>query len=177
MKIDPLPDLMTAACDGDSEAIEQMLLHYQPLITRFAHQYCATPQDIEDAVQETLWIASQKIGTVRVAAAFASWLFKIVEHQCYRLLHHKKREESLDALPEADYANESPEYCAALRSDVVTALAKLPSSYRQVVILRDIQGLTAPEVASRLELTVETVKSRLHRARNLLRESLQEWAV
>jgi RNA polymerase sigma factor (sigma-70 family) len=167
--------LISAAHAGDIEALEQLLLQYHPTVTRFARKFCATPEDVEDAVQETLWIASQKIGTLRVATAFVSWLFRVVQHQCYRLLHHKAHEEGLHELVNIDYADESPEYCVLLQHDIVAALAKLPTNYRQVLIMRDIQELTAPEVAVQLGLTIETVKSRLHRARGALRESLSTW--
>jgi RNA polymerase sigma factor (sigma-70 family) len=175
MKQDHLADIIGAASAGDIEALEQVLRQYQPTITRFARKYCATPEDVEDAVQETLWIASQKIGTLRVASAFVSWLFRVVQHQCYRLLRHKKQEDDLNNIVDLDFADESPEYCVLLTQDIVRALAQLSPSYRQVLIMRDIQELTAPEVAVQLDLTIETVKSRLHRARSALREALQPW--
>src|SRR4051794_20614683 len=90
------PALITAACEGDPDAIEQLLLYYHPTITRFARKYCATPEDVEDAVQETLWITSQKIGTLRVTSAFVSWVFRVVQRECYRLLHYKQREQNGD---------------------------------------------------------------------------------
>lgn len=169
------PELINAACSGNTEAIEQMLLQYQPTITKFARKYCATPEDIEDAVQETLWIASQKIGTLRVASAFISWLFRIVRNECHRLLHYKRNEEARDNLEVGDFADYNPEHDVLLKRDVIRALMGLSPIYREVVILRDMQGLTTPEVAFELGLTIETVKSRLHRARNALREALQQW--
>lgn len=56
------------------------------------------------------------------------------------------------------------------------AIAHLPMEYRQVLIMRDLEGFSGPEVAAQLGLTLETVKSRLHRARKLLRETLAFWA-
>jgi RNA polymerase sigma factor (sigma-70 family) len=169
------PALIAAACQGDPQAIEQLLLHYHPTITRFARKYCATPEDVEDAVQETLWIASQKIGTLRVSAAFVSWVFRVVQHQCYRLLHHKKRELQANDLLSLNDAESDPECQVMLKQDVVNALARLPAAYRQIIIMRDVEELTGPQVALELGITVETVKSRLHRARHLLRESLRHW--
>jgi RNA polymerase sigma factor (sigma-70 family) len=168
--------LITAACQGDPEAIEQLLIQYHPTITRFARKFCATPEDVEDAVQETLWIATQKIGTLRVSAAFVSWVFRVVQHECYRLLHHKQREQNLDCLLALDQANSDPERHMMLKQDVVNAIAQLPIDYRQVLIMRDVEELTAPEVAIQLGMTIETVKSRLHRARKILREALRHWS-
>jgi RNA polymerase sigma factor (sigma-70 family) len=167
--------VITAARDGDMQAIEQVLRESHPTITRFANLYCATPQDVEDAVQETLFIASQKIGTLKVASAFVSWLFRVVKHQCYRLLHHKRREDDLEVCHNLSDAETNPEYQALLSHDIVCALAMLPKLYRQTVIMRDVEGLSALEVAASLGVTVETVKSRLHRGRQILRHSLQHW--
>jgi RNA polymerase sigma factor (sigma-70 family) len=173
------PQLVEAACLGDPEAIEQLLLQYHPTITRFARKFCATPEDVEDAVQETLWIAYQKIGALRTSAAFAAWVFRIVKHQCYRLLRIKKREYNLadmsDGYSLGDDADDNAELYAALKQDVIQALACLPTQQRQVLIMRDIQNMTGPEVAAALGLSIETVKSRLHRARNILRQHLEHW--
>ncbi|QBD77262.1 hypothetical protein EPA93_15180 [Ktedonosporobacter rubrisoli] len=58
----PDAQLIPDAVDGDPAAIEQLLGKYHPSVTRFARKFCATPEDVEDAVQETLWIAAQRIG-------------------------------------------------------------------------------------------------------------------
>ncbi|MEO8611338.1 MAG: RNA polymerase sigma factor [Chloroflexota bacterium] len=178
MQTDTNTQLVQAACLGDAEAIEQLLLQYQPTITRFARKFCATPEDVEDAVQETLWIAYQKIGALRTSAAFTSWVFRIVKHQCHRLLRAKKREYNFEDEPQ-DYdlgaADENVELYSALKQDVIQAFACLPVQQRQVLIMRDIQNMTGPEVAAALGLSIETVKSRLHRARNFLRQQLEQW--
>lgn len=168
--------LINAAISGDTEAVEQLLLQYHPSVIRTAREFCATPEDVEDAVQETLWIASQRIGTLRVAAAFGSWLFKVVRHQCFRLLRLARRTGFTSELAEMIPADENTEYQIALRHDLAEALATLPSSLRQVFFLRELEELPASEVASRLDITVMTVKSRLHRARAILRLRLQEWS-
>lgn len=167
--------LIEAACGGDTEAIEQMLIQYQPTVTNFARKYCATPEDVEDAVQETLWIASRKIGSLRVASAFFSWLFRVVRHQCYRLLRVQRRETDIDDATEQESLSDNPERYLALQQDVVIAIAHLPFQQRQVLIMRDIEGQSTAEVAEALAISIETVKSRLHRARAELRHRLQHW--
>lgn len=156
-----------------------MLLQYQPSITQFARKYCATPEDVEDAVQETLWTISRRIGTLRAASAFVSWAFQITRNHCYHLLNKTRRQEDVSheitSTYSLDEVYENPEHYTLLQHDLVTAIAHLPAAYRQILILRDIEGYTAPEVADMLGLTLETVKSRLHRARNSLREMLKHW--
>ena len=178
------PNLIDRACSGDAAAIEAMLLLYQPMVTRFAHKYCATPEDVEDAVQETLWIAAQKIGSLRVAAAFVSWLFRVVKNQCIRLLEGPSGNVELDNWVRDDRAGlnadvlqeESIEDDVLLHRDVLNALGSLPQAYREILIMRDLQEMSTPEVAAALGLSTETIKSRLHRARNIMRQQLAAWA-
>lgn len=122
-------------------------------------------------MQEALWRLYRHIGALRTAAALATWLFRIIERECYRLFRGRTRAEALDDLPEADM----PEAQAApidLRLDLAHAVESLSPPYRNVLILRDVHEMTAPEVALRLGLSVEAVKSRLHRARGLVRTKL-----
>lgn len=167
-------ELVEAARLGDTGAMETLLIQYQPAVTRFARKYCATPQDVEDAVQETLWVASRKIGALRVSSQFIAWLFRIVRNQCYQLLKGGHDDYALDLEDRLASSEDDPAQSAQLKQDVVQALAMLPITYREVIILRDIQELTAPETAERLGCTVEAVKARLHRARTMLRTSLEQ---
>jgi RNA polymerase sigma factor (sigma-70 family) len=166
--------LISAASAGNLEAVEQLLLQSSVSITNFARKFCATPQDVEDAVQETLWVVYQKIGTLRAAAAFTSWIFKVVRNECYRLLKLHRDDQEIDCY-RLELVDDNPELYRLLKHDIVKAVAELPEHYRQVLLMRDIQGLTAPEVADALDISIETVKSRLHRARNTLREQLHHW--
>ncbi|GHO61676.1 RNA polymerase sigma24 factor [Ktedonobacter sp. SOSP1-52] len=175
MNSSPDAQLITDAIGGDPVAIEQLLDRYHPSVTRFARKFCATPEDVEDAVQETLWIAAQRIGTLRVASAFTSWLFEVVRHQCLRLLRLTQPTNSMDARLEILPSVENPERQIMLRHDLARAIAVLPPSQMHVFLLRDLEGRSAGEVAATLGLTVMSVKSRLHRARVTLRQTLQQW--
>ncbi|MEO8394859.1 MAG: sigma-70 family RNA polymerase sigma factor, partial [Chloroflexota bacterium] len=164
MRFNPDSQLIEAACAGEPEAIDQLLLQVQPAMLRFARQYCATPQDVEDAVQQGLWIIYQKIERLHTATAFVSWIFTIVRNECHRLLKRARHVD--DQAQWSDFAAESGEIDADLRHDLAVAIARLPVSYRQVLIMRDIEGRTAPETAAALGITLDTVKGRLSRARN-----------
>ena len=164
-----------AAVNGDAAAIEGLITTCQPDLLKFARRVCATPEDAEDAVQETLWTISQKIGTLRMLTAFVGWAARIVRHECYRLLKYARGETLLD--PEIDFPDEDdPDLRSALHHDVTTALTELPFIYRQVILMRDVEERTAPEVAAILGISTEAVKSRLHRARTILRAQLKQWA-
>lgn len=165
------PDhLIEAACAGNEAAISQLLTVCQPDLKRFARRTCTNSEDAEDAVQIALWQLHRKIGALRTVAAFASWLFRIVERECYRFFTGRK---ATVPLHEADLeAAQAPLILTDLRADITTAIRTLPESYRAVLILRDVDGLTAPEVSAELGITIDAVKSRLHRARSMVREKL-----
>ncbi|MBC3872647.1 RNA polymerase sigma factor [Undibacterium flavidum] len=165
------PQLIEAACQGDKAAISDLLTVCQPDLKRFARRTCSTTEDAEDAVQIALWQLYRKIGALRTVATFTTWLFRIVERECYRLYRGKKATEALDELLEQDIPCE-PSIPIDLRLDLTRALERLTPPYREVLILRDVHELTAPEVAAQLGLSLEAVKSRLHRARTQVREQL-----
>lgn len=163
--------LIEAARQGDSAAISELLSVCQPDLKRFARRTCSTTEDAEDAVQIALWQLYRRIGALRTVATFATWLFRIVERECYRLFSSRKDAEPLEDLAVQD------EPCALtvptdLRRDLIRALELLTPPYREVLILRDVHELTAPEVAAQLGLSLEAVKSRLHRARSMVRAHL-----
>jgi len=165
------PALIDAACSGDKLAVERLLAACQPDLRRFARRTCSTSEDAEDAVQAALWQLHRKIGALRMVEAFATWLFRIVERECYRLFRQRApdRVETAGAdLPEVP----APALPLDLRIDLVAAIAALPPPYRTVLILRDVDELTAPETASQLGISTQAVKSRLHRARAMVKETL-----
>ncbi|WGR73794.1 MULTISPECIES: sigma-70 family RNA polymerase sigma factor [unclassified Bradyrhizobium] len=164
------PQLVEAACRGDTAAVERLLVICQPDLRRFARRACSTGEDAEDAVQIALWQLYRKIGALRTAATFASWLFKIVERECYRLFRARTKIQTIDESLD-NVAIQDP-FPVELRNDLVAAIAQLPEPYRKILILRDIDELTAPEAAEQLGISVEAAKSRLHRARMMVRESL-----
>ena len=108
-----------------------------------------------------------------LVGAPSTWMFQVVKHECYRLLRRFRRETALDQAAVEQHTGDALADQAALSHDVAGAIAALEPHYRQVLIMRDVQQMTAPEVAATLGLTVAAVKSRLHRARMLVRATLQ----
>jgi RNA polymerase sigma-70 factor (ECF subfamily) len=165
--------LLAAAQRGDGAALEALLALHRKTVFRYGLRYCGSTEDAEDAVQETLFAAARAIGNFRRAAAVTTWLFTIVRNKCHRLLFHKHADTDLaDVLPHLPDPGRSLEDTVATRQIqqiLADALAELEPSHREVILLRDVEGLTAPEAAERLGLTVQALKSRLHRARGQLR--------
>jgi RNA polymerase sigma factor (sigma-70 family) len=164
--------LVNAACAGDKDAIDALLILHHTDVRRFARTLCATPEDAEDALQETLWIVSRKIGTLKAASAFISWIFTIVKRECYRLLRIRQKEVPIEHIPEPLDEGFQDGDRSHIAQEIAVAIQKLPPIYRQVLVMRDLEEMTAVEVADVLGTTVEAVKSRLHRARNTLRATL-----
>ncbi|MEV5645562.1 RNA polymerase sigma factor [Streptomyces flaveolus] len=164
--------LIKAAQDGDVTSLTTVVMESQPHVRKFALSLCASPQDAEDAAQEALIILYRKIGTLRATGALASWMFRIVRNECLRQVRL--------LVPRSDEAPEGPPEPSAedavLRrlelERVAAAVGALPRDQRQVLIMRDVQGLPGRAVAHALGLSNAAMKSRLHRARAALRHSL-----
>ena len=169
----PSSSAMTqAAISGDPDAILALLKISQPDIRRYARRTCRSTSDVEDAVQETLWILYRRIGRLQNVGAFSAWLFQVVHRTCLRLARqHFGLPDDISSLDNDLQLSERPD--SELRIDMAGAIQSLPAHYRQVLILRDVDEMTIGEIAQSLELTRETVKARLHRARVLVREYLR----
>jgi len=168
MKIDP--QLTHDARMGNPQALDLLLARVQPELKRFARRTCATREDADDAVQEALWKLHDKLSTIEKRSALAAWMFRIIERECYRLFARPRRTQELT--PEQQEQLPARPSQVLLRSDLVAALASLAPHYREILILRDIEELSAVETAAHLNISVTAVKSRLHRARSLMRERL-----
>lgn len=159
--------LILEAQTGDPAAISRLLAVCQADARRYAYKHCHV-SDIDDAVQESLLIVSRKVKGLKAAAAFSSWLFTVIKRECRKLERMMFRHEPLDEeLAEQQFACRSDD---ALRLDLARALESLPAHYLEVVLLRDFEELTIAEIAERLGEQPGAVKSRLHRARELVRE-------
>lgn len=161
--------LIFAAQTGDPAAIGRLLAVCQADARRYAYRHCHV-SDIDDAVQESLMIVARKVKGLKAAAAFSSWLFTVIKRECRKLQRTMLRTDPLpDDQAEQLLARRSDE---ALRVDLAAALESLPAHYLEVVLLRDFEELTIAEIAERLGENAGAIKSRLHRARELVREYL-----
>ncbi len=163
-------DDIEAACRGDAQALGRLLAGERARVVRYAERHCAV-HDVEDAVQETLLIASRHLRRLRALAAFNGWLFRIVKRECDRMKRAVRRY-LFDYAPERPLERLVVLPADELRHDLLAALESLPAHYREVVLLRDYEELTIDEIAERLASSRPAVKARLHRARQLVREYL-----
>jgi RNA polymerase sigma factor (sigma-70 family) len=161
--------LLEAARLGDPSSLDSLLRICQPDVRRYAFRHCLA-SDVDDAVQETLLIVAHRIRSLRTVAAFSGWLFQIVRRECRRLERRLFRFDPYDEEKMEAWLATRPD--EGIRLDLVSALESLPEHYREVILLRDFYEMTILEIAALLRLTVPATKSRLHRARELVREYL-----
>lgn len=164
--------LVTAAQNGDREAIAAVVYGAHPHVRRFAQHLCASDTDAEDATQEALIILYRKIGTLRATTALASWMFRIVRNECLRrarrVLDHAPRTETGDVVLSAE-----DEVLRRLDADqLAEAITALPEVQRRVLIMRDVLGYPGRATADALGLSTAAMKSQLHRARAAVRQGL-----
>ncbi len=169
-------EILAAARNGDRRALAELLRMHRHGVYRYGLQVCRTTEDAEDAVQETLWAATRAIRKFRgPASSIVSWMFTIVRRVCLRLIEGQHRgpttlEGTEDALP-VDAPGPDDLLADRQRAELLAAaLGALDPLHREVVLLRDIEELSAPEAAARLGVSVGALKSRLHRARGRLRD-------
>ncbi len=162
--------LLIDARRGDLPALERVLTRSRQDLRRYAEYHCAV-NDVEDAVQESLLLVSRKLSTLRELDAYASWLFRIVKRECTRM---KRAARHLLMQPSDLEELDGPHYPAptGLIRDVANALAALPLHYRDIILMRDLEGRSIAEIATGLGLHPEAAKARLHRARSLARQYL-----
>ena len=164
-------DLLLAAQSGDRHALTQLLVALQPDIRRYARRLCYRASVIEDVVQEALIVVYRRVGTIRSPAALAGWLLTVIARLC--MLPGLMLMRGVEELASRQEARELAKVPSdELRIDLVNAIESLPPSHREVLLLRDLEDLTIGEIAGRLGVTREATKSRLRRARALVREYL-----
>lgn len=174
--------LLERVRNGDPRAVEALLACYAGQIDRFAADLCGANEDAHDVRQQTLLAAFRGLSMFRGESSVATWLFHIARSFCIKMRRRRTGEpldwEFLDAtaLNQPGDEAETPsslvqhkELIEALR----TVLSHLPSSYLQVLQLKDVEGLSVAETARLLGESVAATKSRLVRARGELRRALR----
>ena len=172
--------MLTAAAQGDDEALSLLVRAYHDRVYRFGVRVCRDDYDAQDAVQEAFIKLAQRPDVVSHLGAL-SWLMSVVRHACQRLLRPFQRERRAlgervaeDAEIPSEHLN--PEQALArweLVHAVHAAIATLERPYREVLVMRDLEGLTGDETCHALGLEAATMKTRLHRARAQLKQALE----
>lgn len=161
---------------------EEVFYAHAPLVYNIAHRVLGNEADAEDVTQEVLLRVLHKLNSYRGEGRLASWLHRVTVNAA--LLHRRRsirrREREMD-LPLAAQAreNSAANACPAqrlldneMRELIERAISRLPDIYREVYVLADMEELSNADIGEALQLGVPAVKSRLHRARSMMREAL-----
>lgn len=173
-----MDELIVRAKGGDAAAMSELLAAVAPSLQRFGMLMCRHETDAEDVLQDALLAIANHLAEFEGRSSFSSWAFTLARSACSRKRRGLKNQPAapLDEMSESVASVVSPEQHTSnkeLALALERALASLPDDYREAIVLRDVEELTAPEAAASLGITVEALKSRLHRARNALRDALR----
>jgi RNA polymerase sigma-70 factor (ECF subfamily) len=166
---------------GDVNAFERLVTEYEKAVYAIAQRMTGNAEDAADMTQETFIKAYNSLQSFRGDSKFSVWLYRIASNVCLDFLRSRSRKPTVSLSVEDDEGEEgqldiadesqSPEILmerGLTRDAVRRGLDTLPPDYRQILLLREIQGLSYDEIAAVLEIEVGTVKSRIFRARKRL---------
>jgi RNA polymerase sigma-70 factor (ECF subfamily) len=180
-------ELVALAGRGDEGAVRALVRRYNQQLFRIARGVVRDDGEAEDVVQETYVRAFTRLREFRGEASFATWLTRIALNEALGRVRRRRPTADLSQLDAASHGGQvimfptspapsSPEHEAGreqIRRVLEQAVDELPDAFRIVFIMREIQGLSTEETAADLDIRPETVKTRLHRARKLLRKALE----
>ena len=171
------------------QLFEDELLPHADALYNFAYHLTYNEEDANDLVQETFMKAFRFINSFDSGTNAKAWLFKILKNGFINEYRRKKKEpnkvdyEDIIAYQDADEENggvafdlREDIFDGMIGDEITIALNRLPIDFKTVILLCDIEGFTYEEIAKIIDIPIGTVRSRLHRARNMLKESLKEYA-
>ncbi len=178
---------------NDEFAIAELVAAYRPKILQMATRYLKNREDAEEVAQDVLLKVCRKIENFRGDAALSSWIYRIAFNTLMSRLRSARAVRAmvpqLTISPESDAGSTGPYDVAdwsgladeglmrqQMRHRLARAMQELPLMYRAPIILRDLHGLTTEQTSRHLRLKDETLKSRLHRGRLMLRQRLADFA-
>ena len=178
---------------GDGTAVSDLASTFGPRIHQLALRYVKNWEDAEEVTQDVLMKVFRKIDAFRGDAALSSWIYRITFNtamsrlrstRASRTVEVQAPDQATQAQPDrvpsepADWSALADDHVlrGQMRDRLIESLTRLPEVYRVPVILRDIQGLSTEEASAVLKVKPQTLKSRLHRGRLMLREHLSDFA-
>lgn len=188
--------LVTRAKEKDFDAFETLVERYQDKVYRLAFRFMRNETEAKEIVQETLLSVWRKLDGFKGDSQFSSWLYRVTANAALMRLRTQRRhpEVSTEELDPSFMDRGGPAYgqvtspgdnwarrpddelqSEELRTQLQKAINELPEIYRTVFLIRDVDGFSTEETAEALDISVPTVKTRLHRARIALREAIAKY--
>lgn len=185
-------DLVQSLRRDDAGAATTLVERYGDRVYRLARRITGSNEDAEEVAQDALWTAARKIQTFKGDSAFGSWLYRITANAAYMKLRSRRAKANEIALedvlpafdgdgrhfePMDDWSTRVDDQTlqGELRDVLESAIAGLPPDYRTALVMHDLEGLSNPDIAEALGISLPAVKSRVHRSRLFLRQRLAEY--
>jgi len=163
-------ELIEKAKNGDIRSFEDLVVKYRDKIYNIAGYVClGAPSETDDVYQETFLTAFKKIKNFKGNSNLGTWLYRIAANNCWMRFRKRKKENIVSIEDVANLASHKENLKNGLSHDVIKALSELSVEYRLAVTLVDIEGLSLQEAAKALKISVGALKSRLLRARKVLK--------
>jgi RNA polymerase sigma-70 factor (ECF subfamily) len=175
---------------GDERAVDELVDTFGTRIYQLAFRYLRNKEDAEEVAQDVLYKVYRKVGAFRGDAALSSWIYRITFNTAMSRLRTAKYQRGQNEEPQfanelekpkrepADWSDLADErvFRGQLRRRLFRAVLALPAIYRAPVMLRDLQGMSTEQASALLRVKDQTLKSRLHRGRVILRKQLADFA-
>jgi len=191
-RVDADADLVEALRRDEPDAADRLVQRYGDRVYRLAMRITGLNEDAEEAAQDALWTAARKIHMFKGESAFGSWVYRITANAAYQKLRTRRQkaaEISMDDVlpsldgdgrhfePMDDWSNRVDEQAlqGELRRVLQQAIDGLPADYRTALVLHDVEGLSNPDIAAALNISLPAVKSRVHRSRLFVRKHLADY--
>ena len=179
MKI-PDHNLIQEAQAGDKRALNKLFGQWYPRVYSLAYRYFSDEDEAADVSQQTFVTIQRSLGQLRDPQAFKSWLFRTAINCCHTQARKQhRRKQSMESYPAADYVKHPrTPYQELNRQEkskiVLAALQKIPAEQREVILMKEYEGLKFREIAEALQLSENTVKSRLYYGLKAMRKLLED---
>lgn len=191
-RVDVDADLVEALRREDPDAAERLVERFGDRVYRLAMRITGSREDAEEAAQDALWTAARKIQMFKGESAFGSWIYRITANAAYQKLRTRRQKSAEIALddvlplldgdgrhfePMDDWSNRVDERAlqGELRDVLQRAIDGLPPDYRTALVMHDVEGLSNPDIAETLGISLPAVKSRVHRSRLFVRKQLADY--
>jgi RNA polymerase sigma-70 factor (ECF subfamily) len=173
-------ELVQRVLAGERALFEELMRRHNQRVYRTIRGILGSEQDVEDTMQQAYLLAYAHLGGFAGASSFSTWLTGIAVHEAYAYLRKRRRISVVDEVPDVaeDFMrppSETPEHRAVAEQSmrlIESAVDRLPMTYRTAFMLREVEQLSTAETSETLGISEEAVKTRLHRARRVLRDDL-----
>ncbi|HET7342689.1 MAG TPA: sigma-70 family RNA polymerase sigma factor [Methylomirabilota bacterium] len=191
-RVDVDADLVAALRREAPDAADRLVERFGDRVYRLALRITGSREDAEEAAQDALWTAARKIQMFKGESAFGSWIYRITANAAYQKLRTRRQKSAEigidDVLPPLDddgrhfepmddWSNRVDERAlqGELREVLQRAIDGLPPDYRTALVMHDVEGLSNPDIAETLGISLPAVKSRVHRSRLFVRKQLAQY--